>query len=1062
MTLPKLTVIPAGAGSGKTHTVTEMLGDWVRDRKVAPEKIVAVTFTNAAAGELRERISARLLADGRAEDALRLDQAYISTIHGFGLRILTEFAFEAGSSPHPRLLNEDEQGTLVRQSLAGTGKAADLMSDLHSFGYRYDWVRGGSAEDAFRDHILRMSELLRSLDWGGWSGAHAEHAVRWIKERYGPPGDGERMTAALEKAVKALLAAYPGGVAAELGELNRTARTELIRDHQNLGRAARNRSLSRDWRLWQSLRGLRLSKRGSTLPARYEELAGAVIEAAGALPGHPGPLEQAVRHATALVDASQDVLEAYAADKRGMGLVDYTDMIADAGRLLRSRPEVLKTLRRRVDCLVVDEFQDTNPLQFALLWELTAAGIPTVVVGDLKQAIMGFQGADPRLFDAMIRRTPAEELKPLDRNWRSQPPLMEFVNAVGPGLFGRGYTPLAPQRGNSLLAPLEFIAFPKLRREQRDASRAGCVGRRLGALLSDERQLVVDRRADEPRRLRGRDVAVLCPTNDMLAVYAEVFRCLGLKVRLEADGWLESRAVQLAWHALAYLANPADRHAALYLAVTELGSFRLEDALKALIEDGRIDEPLLARLDALAEGAAERTIYALVADVIDALGMLDAAAEWPGGEQARANLLLLLAEAGEFMDAKKEALASGGYHGSGIHTFLAWVQAKVERDRDNDRQPDPGVLDEDGVTLTTWHSAKGREWPVVAVCGASRAVKGRLPSMELGYSSFDDLSRLAERARIEFAPDFAAPETKKRFLEELDETARVEAKRLLYVAMTRARDKLVMEWPGHLEGRDTVTYWSLLRDACDLSRDGALAGGRTFPCHVETHDKPEPPSGYGRPAAGADAWRDGGRPPRVGRRAIRPGAVPEGLTPDGRTPSKHEPGGAGGKGKGLEVERYGDGLDIDVDMPAMALGAFLHRCFEILGPKPELKDAIPSITGVELEPDALERVAAAAGRFQAWLDGRFEGASVLREWPVLMLDGDGAVVSGVADLIVETPDGAWVIDLKSDQVDDPSGAFAGYRSQLRSYAAAVEGSGAPVLGTGICWIRRGEVVLEAR
>ena len=97
--LPKLTIIPAGAGSGKTHTIQEKLGEWVVQGRIAPERIVAVTFTEAAAAELRERIRAKLLGLGRLEDALKLDQAYISTIHGFGLRLLTEFAFDAGTFP---------------------------------------------------------------------------------------------------------------------------------------------------------------------------------------------------------------------------------------------------------------------------------------------------------------------------------------------------------------------------------------------------------------------------------------------------------------------------------------------------------------------------------------------------------------------------------------------------------------------------------------------------------------------------------------------------------------------------------------------------------------------------------------------------------------------------------------------------------------------------------------------------------------------------------------------------------------------------------------------------
>jgi|GEM_PF-6070578 len=123
MTLPSLTVSLADAGSGKTYTIQQRLGDLVCDGLVASEQIVAVTFTETAAAELRERISTKLLGMGRAEDALRLDQTYIFTIHGFGLRLLTELAFEAGSSPQPRLLNEDEKNALIHLALARTDKA---------------------------------------------------------------------------------------------------------------------------------------------------------------------------------------------------------------------------------------------------------------------------------------------------------------------------------------------------------------------------------------------------------------------------------------------------------------------------------------------------------------------------------------------------------------------------------------------------------------------------------------------------------------------------------------------------------------------------------------------------------------------------------------------------------------------------------------------------------------------------------------------------------------------------------------------------------------------------
>jgi ATP-dependent exoDNAse (exonuclease V) beta subunit len=117
-TLPYLTLIPAGAGSGKTYRIKEQLADWVETGLVKPDRIAAVTFTESAASELRERIRTTLMMRGRLEDALRLDESFITTIHGFGNRLLVEYAFEAGSCPAPRLLAEDEEQLLLRKAIA--------------------------------------------------------------------------------------------------------------------------------------------------------------------------------------------------------------------------------------------------------------------------------------------------------------------------------------------------------------------------------------------------------------------------------------------------------------------------------------------------------------------------------------------------------------------------------------------------------------------------------------------------------------------------------------------------------------------------------------------------------------------------------------------------------------------------------------------------------------------------------------------------------------------------------------------------------------------------------
>jgi len=1050
--LPPLTIVPAGAGSGKTYTIQQQLGDWVVQGKIAPERIVAVTFTEAAAAELRERIRAKLLSMGRLEDALKLDQAYISTIHGFGLRLLTEFAFDAGLSPSPRLLNEDEENTLIRLALARTDKANVITSNLAKYGYKFDFNSKKSSEEIFRDDLLRVVMQLRSIGWTEESDTHAGFAASWIRERYGITVDGDALTARLHQAVTNLLQAYPENMATEFGN-NATAAKEFQRDYRNLCNARNEGALSTDWDLWKGLRSLRKSKRGSKLPDGYEELADVVIDVANELPAHPGPLKHAISHIEALLDAGQDVLVHYAQAKREAGLVDYGDMIAMAAGLLSTRQDVLETLVQRIDCLVVDEFQDTNPLQFALLWKLKEAGVPTVTVGDLKQAIMGFQGADPRLFDALIQQN-LEVAKPLTQNWRSQPRLMHFINAVSPGLFGDAYVPLEPKGADSTLKPIELITFPTKAKKSQHAVRATSVGQRLKELLDDTEQQILDRRTNKRRQLRGGDMAILCPTHIMLSQYAAVLRSQGLRVRLQEDGWYSSRAVQLACQALAYVANPSDRHAALYLAVTELGSLNLETALKQLIADGQIHEPILEQLDCLASGVGDRTIYKLVADTFSALGLFDVVSVWPDAEQARANLLRFQAEAGEYMDANREALASGGFHGSGIQSFLAWLAAKVEQ-KDKNNQPDPRVIDEDAIQLVTWHSSKGREWPVVFVCGMDRSLKPKLPNMALGYSSFNDLSQLLSKAQIEYSPKFSAPETDEKFLKDLFIASEVESRRLIYVAMTRARDKLVLEWPNYLAEKDGLTYWSILTDEAGVSlEDGAInAGGESFPCVITEGDSELPENINTDIEASPNALST------IGRRAIRRDAIPEILTADSVTPSGMMNLSLSDTEMPMEIVRYHGGLNLDVELAGKDLGTFLHRCFEVLGSNPGLANHLPEFTDVDINDLSSIGIVNSVDNFESWLISHFAPKSVFRELPLLGLEDNGSVVSGVADLVVETDDGVWIIDHKSDQVEDSATALNNYRPQLECYAKLLSGMDHKVLGFGVNWIRKGEVAL---
>ncbi len=1045
MTIPALKVIPAGAGSGKTYTLQEQLGQWVVEGLVAPDRIVAVTFTEAAAAELRERIKAKLLALGRIDDALRLDKAYISTIHGFGLRILTEFAFDAGYSPQPRLLGEEEEDTLIRLALAQTDKANVITADLGKYGYRYDYNSGRSREEVFRDTLLRMVALLRSIGPLAEDPGVVHKAVTLIADRYGKVGTGKQVTTRLRKAVKALLAAYPRSLADEFG--NTGAADRDLRDNfRTLSRARATNDLEWDWSLWQSLRSLRTSNRSTKLPEDYDALAQAVIEAADVLPAHPGPLAQERVHVEALIGAAQDIVLHYTEAKRKAGLVDYSDMIAMASQLLRNHPAVLKTLVSRIDCLVVDEFQDTNPLQFDLLWQLKSAGVPAIVVGDMKQAIMGFQGADPRLFEQIITQN-SDCSEPLTRNWRSEKRLMGIINQIGKGLFGSDYVALKPTQAEGTMDPLELLVFPENPGAGAHDFRAGALGRQLVSLLSEPSTTVLDKRTKQQRALRGSDIAVLCPTHGMLAQYADRLRSMGLKVRLQEAGWFESPLVQILYHALAYVANPNDRHAALYLAVTEFGNKTLQAALQDLRHEGRVEDPVLASLDAVVDEIQSLTIYAVVERVLGALDVYGVIKNWPDAQQQRANCLRLQAEAGEFMDANREALASGGYYGSGIQSFLGWLTAKVEH---HNNQPDPTVVDEDAIELATWHSAKGKEWPIVAVCGLERTVSASLPDLALGYASFKDLTNLLSEAVIDYWPKFAAPETNDTFLADLQEARIVEAKRLLYVALTRPREKLLLEWPSYKATSKATSLWSTLVDTADMHfKEGKLfVGKKAITCSATVVTDP-----VGESEGEAESTL-----PAYGRRALVQAAVQDNLTPDSLTPSAYDPTGA----QALKITKtvnYRDGLSLGVELTGSAYGNLLHRTFEILSQCPERKTDIPAITEIELNEADLDAISQAVKDFEELVDREFSPQQVDYEVPVVATLASGSLVSGTIDILVTTDEGVWVIDHKSDRPDSREERLQTYRGQLACYAQALSAMGEPVLGVGIHWVSEGSLTL---
>ncbi|TDE40847.1 UvrD-helicase domain-containing protein [Antarcticimicrobium sediminis] len=1039
--MTQLSLVPAGAGAGKTYHIQKTLGAWVESGEVAPGRILAVTFTEAAAAEMRDRVRGELMARDRLTDALEIDRAYMGTIHALGQRLLTEHAFATGRSPESRLLSEPERDLLIRLEMAHCDALAPLMEDLGRFGYSWNHAAQTSAEYGFRADVLRTVDLIRSLGTHGQSPDILEPALAALTEGYGPvEPDGDALTTALHRAIRALQDAFPGNLAPSF-EGNASAVKTFSENHRDLRRAARENALRRDWKLWQKLRNLRLSKRGAPTPEGYDTLAQAVMDAANALPRHPGPLSDVCARLSALVTGAQQVLEAYQTAKRRAGLIDYADMIAESETLIRTRPDILRAALGEIDCVVIDEFQDTNPVQFALLWRLARGAKRALIVGDTKQSIMGFQGADPRLSEALQAAHP-HTVTPLDRNWRSEARIMDMVNALGPTLFD-SYDPLAPQpRAVTGETALEVLHLPGGRKD----TTAACIANRVADILEAKTQ-VFDKTQKKMRPARPSDIAVLTYTHAKASAAAAALEAHGLPVRIQQDGWLTAPAMRAARAALACAADLEDTHAALTWLTLGPPRVPLEDALRNTIDGVLKTHVSLKPLRALNDGIETRPVAETLAAVLHTTGIRDWAAGLAHPSQALADLARFEAEAQEFDTMAQDLRAAAGFHGAGAQVFLGWIAHQSAKEWD--RHPDPDGWSSSGIEICTWHAAKGREWPITVVAGLDQKIAERPGTLRAEFDGFDDLDNVLEHAGLGYLPAFVAPESQEPFTDARRPEDERDAARKLYVALTRARDQLILVIPR--PPRNTPehpkTMVDLLRDRAGFETDTATltVAGQSFAAGISDGIPEEPAT----PEAVTTETRF-----RFGTPRDLPDTA---RTPWRRSPSTRvdpEPAPAAS----LETFNLVKGVVETRTTSATKRGTAWHLAFRVLAERPDLTDRITAATG--LPEETIVQIAAQAQALTRWLADR--GYDRLHfELPLQEIAAGGSETNAIVDCLAEGPHGLLIVDHKSGPCPDPATRFASYQPQLKAYAdmAHRKWPDKPVTGTAILWMSEGKLSL---
>jgi len=792
--------VVAGAGTGKTHMLARRYLQHLISDGLRPLNVVAVTFTRRAADELRARIRSVIAAqraaapDSLHPDALlEVEAAPIGTIHALAQRICHAFPEEAGLPPDVAVLDELDGRLWTAEALDAALDALDAdtlrvvpfsllrqaLRTLLADPFRAEVALAKGAEELRAELASARAAALDALQGTAWHDAAA-----LLRVARGP--DEHPVERSRASALAALEALARDDSDAGAGWQVLCALTP------HLGRAA-------DWR---DTSGAGLSSVKAALRTLRDGARSVWDDGRGPAAWTWGEHDATLLERTAAIrDAFARVRSALAEQKRRAKQVDFGDLEVHAVRALE-RPSVRAALQRRWRALLVDEYQDTSPAQARLL-ELLRGAAPVTVVGDEKQSIYAFRGADVRVFrgerERLAARPNATSVE-LRTSYRSHRALVDTVNRVFDAVLGVDAAPLEAAREQSSL-PGPHVRWLELDAAGSDSEAAALaeaerVARAIAALLRSDPPLLVES-AGERRPLRAGDIAVLARSRSSLEPLEGVAPGLGVPV-LNAGGG-DVLATREGLDALALLRAVTDpSHAPALLTVLRgpfvAASDRAIHAFAAAATRGkagwwqRLDRAQEPHLRAGAALLAE--LRALHARGADAAGLLRAADAARGYRAVLANLPNAPRRLADWdgMLALVTQLEAGAADPAGLVRRLERLRAAQVA------VPRPPLRSSDAVALMSIHAAKGLEWPVVIVLDLAR--RTRVGSDEILVDP--DLGvtlrwRDAERAWCE--PALYQLAERRRAEREAAEDAR-----LAYVALTRARDVLLLSTRGGSAG----------------------------------------------------------------------------------------------------------------------------------------------------------------------------------------------------------------------------------------------------------------------
>lgn len=712
--------INAGAGSGKTTKLTQILSEQLgnANHNTKPSEVILTTFTELAASEFREKSRQQLFKDGHPDIAAELDSATIGTVHAVALNFIQRYWYLIGVSPDMKVMSEDDLQVYISESL-GEYVSNEHLQFFNDYRAYFD-IRGENNKidyDFWKEHLLTIIDKANNYTVDierskQDSCAVVEHIFSSNAQLDYPllnqffntvKAAFNSYTEAQKPKVQNLLDGLKGQLSyANIVKVYNT----LTGNSPEMGKGNRDQLpnlMGQDSfdALVENLRDVQMSSGGDDTPG--------------------GVMKKMI---TILFDIAKEWKDGFNAFKAQRHIIDYNDMERLFLKLL-SMPQVVEEIKGTYKLMMVDEFQDSSPIQLEIFKRLSDLMQQSYWVGDPKQSIYGFRGADVELVNEITQQFLDEDRDPqlnlthdkLPKSWRTREPLVNLTNdcftRAFDGIISKENVELAAARQKDAPFQSPLYHWNCLVPKKATYTLEDKVADRIALMLKD-RPIVFDKGTKQVRPLKYGDMAILCYKHKECRSFAEALTKKGIPVSYVNNDILQQTEVQLVFTLLKFMVNSSNKHVRadllrlldnkptqeiLQSRLDYLISIENENDDEETAKDLWLDEdsPLIQKLTVFEKTVRNLSVSDLLESIIYGLALPQVVAKWDDADNRRQNLQTLCTLAKKY---DEHCLQMGiGASVGGLLTYLSY--AEIDPKIDNAA---------DAVKVLTYHGSKGLEW----------------------------------------------------------------------------------------------------------------------------------------------------------------------------------------------------------------------------------------------------------------------------------------------------------------------------------------------------------------